>query len=214
MTSLLTYDKARHRPSKFPFFALYMSSWIVLSHWSIGTKFLSTKLWFKSLSFVQAIPAWAQPEPEPAYRPSLGPPEGWLRCSEPHWSHQPLISLPTPGSFWPWWLSLHKSKTHLPNTWKACRSHGVCILPIATAPILSPYPHPHPVNLSKKVSPWLGPDLFFIMQSVQVSAVYCFYLVFLVDEIKICIMPKMFSNISRTVEQVSFSKQVLKRTLV
>lgn len=43
------------------------------------------------------------------------------------------------------------------------------------------------------------------MQSVQVGAFYCFYLVFLVDEIKICIMLKLFSNISVALEPVTFA---------
>lgn len=152
-----------------------MSSWIVLSHWSIGTKFLSAKLWSKALSSPQAPELWPTVtlRQHPA-RPA--PSRGLLRVG---W-HSLSYSVPSiiPGShpsLHSWFFPALITSLHQRTSWpKPCAGADLwrMFLPIATVPCPLPL---LAINASNKVSPCFGPDSFFICCKVG-SEGCCFLL--------------------------------------
>lgn len=135
-----------------------MISRVVLSHWSVGTQRLLTKLWLsflsfpQSLSFVGSLATWVS-----ITTPPLGLPECRLMSSE-------LLCLIMPAFhpslhaclLWALITSLHKRKILLLNLWKPCRSHSGSVLSNAIVP------PPTLQNLSDKVSPCRHPDFCLI----------------------------------------------------
>ena len=137
--SLFTYDKARHRDSKSPPFALEMISWTSCPYWSMGTRCLLKKLFIKLFSFLQTSELWPPLSLSQHAAPWEGPSQkvGWpqgkmvsdllagLAILSSHLPNLVLSSFVYRSIKW---------KFCFPNSPGVCRSFGHSELPITVVP--------------------------------------------------------------------------------